>query len=702
VFVGEVGAMKWTRLKGLWIENFGPFVGKHEVQFPDSGLTLIRGVVTETGDGSGAGKSSLLNSLSFLFGGCPFAATEIQSWYTDEEPRAEAQLETEAGEVLVTRHKGLTVKSPKHPKGIRGKAAEAYLDEVFGMNEKVRALCTYRGQKKPGVFLSMSDAQKKTFLSDLLDLGRYEKIAFEAAEKAKTIQNQVTSSRAKLEVAQEALKLAQERLSTAQAPDPSETDKLKASVSLCDSRAIELESAAAVEQKLAQDVRVRLTANMEAEITILRLAAERVETKGNPEIPRLEQELEALKVEIEIIKESDRLAQLQIEKQRSKLNEKLVRLRASVSDLPRLQKQLLNIQEQKVALEAQICPTCTRTWVCDESKWLLEENVQKEVQTKSEIEIKEQETQEGLKVKDELAKIPVFEPTRQLATKIQASKDLSTKIVSMRQSEQDEANKIRKANRAQEDYTRSLFALEILNQSNGHTQKTEELLKLAREQRDQARSIEKQIAINNQKLVDYTRLREDAELAGVSVGVCQNMLDQNLKDLNLELDVQAMVGREGFLGVIFEDILVEISAATNEILERVANVRHLTFQFEATKELKTGNVAQRITPVINSHGRRVSFDAGISGGMQTSVELAVDLGVAEVIARRRGTYPGFLILDEPFEGLGGISKEAAMQMLEAYSRDRLVLIVDHSSEFQGLFQQIIEIEQTDGRSSIRS
>ena len=73
-----------------------------------------------------------------------------------------------------------------------------------------------------------------------------------------------------------------------------------------------------------------------------------------------------------------------------------------------------------------------------------------------------------------------------------------------------------------------------------------------------------------------------------------------------------------------------------------------------------------------------------------------------MIARRRGTYPGFLILDEVFEGLGGVSKEAAMQMLEAYSKDRLVLIVDHSTDFQGLFQQIIEIEQTDGKSSIRS
>jgi DNA repair exonuclease SbcCD ATPase subunit len=694
--------VKWTRLKNLQVENFGPFVGKHEVQFPDSGLTLIRGIVTETGDGSGAGKSSFLNALSFLFGGCPFAATEIQSWYTEEEPKAEAQLETEEGEVLVTRHKGLTVKSPKHPKGIKGRAAEAYLDELFGMNEKVRALCTYRGQKKPGVFLSMSDAQKKTFLSDLLDLGRYEKIANEAAEKAKAIQIQVTSSRAKLEVAQEALSLAQERLSAAQAPDPSEADKLKASVSLCDSRAIEFESAAAIEQKLAQDVRVRLTADMDAEISILRAAAERVETKGNPEIPKLEQELSDLTGKIEKIKESDRQAQLQIEKQCSKLNEKLVRLRASVSDLPRLQKQLLEIQKQKEALEAQICPTCTRTWICDESKWLLDENVQKEVQTKSAIEIKEQEIQEGLKVKAELEQIPIFEPTPGLKALEEDRANRVLQIASMRQYEQDEANKIRKVNRAKEDSVRAKFETEISHRSLVHIKKAEELLKQAKEQRESSRNLEREISLVNQKIADYARLTESFTSAHTAVGMTQINLDRNLKDLNLELDVQAMVGREGFLGVIFEDILVEISAATNEILERVANVRHLTFQFEATKELKTGNVAQRITPVINSHGRRVSFEAGISGGMQTSVELAVDLGVAEVIARRRGTYPGFLILDEPFEGLGGISKEAAMQMLEVYSKDRLVLIVDHSTEFQGLFQQIIEIEQTDGRSSLRS
>jgi DNA repair exonuclease SbcCD ATPase subunit len=156
------------------------------------------------------------------------------------------------------------------------------------------------------------------------------------------------------------------------------------------------------------------------------------------------------------------------------------------------------------------------------------------------------------------------------------------------------------------------------------------------------------------------------------------------------------------LGVIFDDVLAEITTATNNVLERVANVSHLTFQFDSTKETKTGNITQRIIPVIYSHGRKVSFNAGISGGMQTSVELAVDLAVAEVVGRRRGTYPGFLILDEPFEGLGGTSKEAALEMLRVYASDRLLLVVDHSSEIGASFSQVIEIVQEDGRSKISS
>ena len=86
--------------------------------------------------------------------------------------------------------------------------------------------------------------------------------------------------------------------------------------------------------------------------------------------------------------------------------------------------------------------------------------------------------------------------------------------------------------------------------------------------------------------------------------------------------------------------------------------------------------------------------------MQTSVELAVDLAMGDVISRRRGTYPGWLILDESFDGLGGASKESCIEMLSAFAQDRLILVVDHDASFQGLFHQVIEIESVDGKSRI--
>jgi hypothetical protein len=41
-------------------------------------------------------------------------------------------------------------------------------------------------------------------------------------------------------------------------------------------------------------------------------------------------------------------------------------------------------------------------------------------------------------------------------------------------------------------------------------------------------------------------------------------------------------------------------------------------------------------------------------------------------------------------------------MLRVYASDRLLLVVDHSSEIGASFSQVIEIVQEDGRSKISS
>jgi DNA repair exonuclease SbcCD ATPase subunit len=170
--------------------------------------------------------------------------------------------------------------------------------------------------------------------------------------------------------------------------------------------------------------------------------------------------------------------------------------------------------------------------------------------------------------------------------------------------------------------------------------------------------------------------------------------------LKLEQDFAHMVGNEGFLGAIFEEVLVDISQTANSIMQRISNVQHVSIRFSSEKETKAGKVSKRITPIVSIGGQEVKPEAGLSGGMYTAVELAVDLAVGDVVSRRKGAYPGWLILDESFEGLGKASKETCLEMLTDFAKDRLILVVDHATELQSCFSQTIRVKLLDGKSSI--
>src|ERR1039457_5252751 len=168
--------MNLIKLKKLTLRDFGPFVGVHQIELPESGLCLVKGRVTETGDGSGAGKSFLLKAISHLFGGCLDPGTELQSWYSEEPPEAHAVIEVSNNDVNVKRRKGLSIFGDNYKEPVKGKSAEPELDRLFSMDEKSRALVNYRGQGQPGLFLSLSDEKKKAFLATLLGLEAYERV----------------------------------------------------------------------------------------------------------------------------------------------------------------------------------------------------------------------------------------------------------------------------------------------------------------------------------------------------------------------------------------------------------------------------------------------------------------------------------------------------------------------------------------------
>jgi DNA repair exonuclease SbcCD ATPase subunit len=57
-------------------------------------------------------------------------------------------------------------------------------------------------------------------------------------------------------------------------------------------------------------------------------------------------------------------------------------------------------------------------------------------------------------------------------------------------------------------------------------------------------------------------------------------------------------------------------------------------------------------------------------------------------------------LDESFNGQGNVTKEANMEVLREYAQEKLVVVIDHNSEFKEMFTQFIDVVYKDGRSEI--
>ena len=702
------------RPRQIYGSEFRKLVDPFKVDLPETGLVLVRGVNKDTGDSSDSGKSSLLQIIPYMVGGCPYPSTELVNWHTGKAPHVGVVLDTPRGEMTVERAKGLSVKLGGETWA--GEAAKAELDRTFGMDVKLRALTTYRSQGAGGLFLGMPDADKKEFLTKVLGLDRYERLAADAGAAAKGFRDKVQA----LESTAAALRsLVDEKAQDLpEAPDIGPAVETLASLKEAAARAKKtLEDAEALQQQAevragqqVSDAVVLVEAELEARLAVLRHErqaaleiAPALSERGQKAAELLPRVVEALKTcKEEDLKKKEELAAL-----RRNLQEAVKLAQAEARPRSRLQQDLERLQHDEAHLAGQTCPTCQREWVTDEAQLTLEQVRERIAQLRDSLKEAAAAEARAQKEEAELKALPGFVPSPKIS-QLEARQDELEQIVKAEKTEA-EAEKMALLRDIQKRETEATQAasegrrqaqglappllqevrIGVQTARQGRERAEEEL----RRQTSEVASLKQAAAVAASKAQDLAQTRSRLEAA-------ESELEAQRAKLALELDVVAAVGKEGFLGVIFDNILGEVSDATNAILESVANVRHLTFEFDLEKETASGNVQRRIIPVVYSHGRKVPFNSGLSGGMQSMVNLAVDLGFGEVASNRRNGYPGWLELDEAFDGLGNVAKESCMEMLSNHASGRLVLVVDHNTSFQGLFHQIISLECVDGRSRV--
>jgi DNA repair exonuclease SbcCD ATPase subunit len=732
------------KLLKLTLNNYRSFPSS-EVVFQDSGMTLIRGHNVDTGGSSGSGKSSITGAIALAFGASPYPIKDQKAWGSSSGISVVLEFQTDEGVWVLRRGDKSTLKPPAGPTVTGSEGVDSRLRQVLGIDSEMLMALTYRRQHDRGLFLGKTDSEKKEFLTKVLGLEVIEKACELAATNVKAEETKVSGmvfANQQLETQLRGLpELSFEPELADLTPFRDLISKHTKRLALLDKQAKDSQALISVSELSLAETQQTINTKYapmiaSAQGEIAKIKADGVITANSSILP-LPPELEKSRLDLASI--TDRLLKLNIrEKERAasiaqeirELDKTISSLKAEVNSIPRLEKELVVKKAQISSLQGQNCPTCQQQWVTDNAKKQLNAFLQEKSALESTLSAIRY-SQEQLPTYEEKRKGLVFEPDPKVARFQEIITSLTGELRGLEatakseQARQDEAVRV-KNNEAkaafQQKVTNAQLILAgiqadsvtelgettalnsaILQNTRKELQEIQGNIYAARSEKAEAEmGLRLAESENAARTKDFeTRLASRAKAQSQLLDSTRR-LDEARATLASEQDFEDFVGYKGFLGSIFDEVLAEVTEETNNILGSVANTSHVTLHFVSEVLPQKGGTPKReIKPMISIGGNVATLKSGASGGMQTSINLAVDLAVAKVVSRRTASYPGWMILDESFDGLDSVSKETCLGMLAKYAEDRLVLIVDHSSETKEMFSNFLDVEYCNGVSSIK-
>jgi DNA repair exonuclease SbcCD ATPase subunit len=691
-------------LTSLTLRAFRSVVDEQTIVLPKQGMHLITGP-------SGAGKTTLGEGIAFALGYSSISATALQSWdwLTKENLRAVLEVELPGrGFMRVTRGKGASVLMPGEEKPrTSAKGVQEGIIQALGIEPDFLKVLTYRGQKTPGLFLSMTDSGKKQFLTQLLGLGKFETAVEKSLANIGALEAQCNSMQVRYKTLEEAVGA---RPSYA---EPKSLTALHQQVALIADERQKLidviEETKALDYQLSQQSAAQAE-RVKDEWFPKQVAAENAVRAIPPvDTKALENELAAARDTATSMGVTLRTEIAQAEKEVNATRDLYAALKVVADKKVEAERRLADLQRDYDALLAEKCFTCLRPWQADDAALTIRSveakaTAQRKVIADAELAAAQMPALEtaGKTLKEFLTTLRARDPVpaelkanidRLVGAIASAKAERETKVANARAEHQRIAAAAARAIDAvtrmtpeEEQVRRTLSDLNAaLAQVNAKLAAAKQDISFTERENEQAdRFYKVECDRHDERMRCAEKAKKDCEAA--------------LAARNTEQDFLGMV--RGFLSYIFDETLSRIADATNARLALIPNVSNVTLRFASERETGTGKLRQEITAVCEKNGHVIPIKDGISGGMYTAVELAVDLSLADVIAERTGVYPGWLILDEAFEGLDDPCKAACFDMLKAISVDRAVFVVDHTESMKELFDSRIAVNFDGERSTI--
>jgi DNA repair exonuclease SbcCD ATPase subunit len=714
-------------IKKLSLRAFRSFVEHSEIDLPSSGLHRIDGV-------SGAGKTGFIEGIGFALGYSDVSATEHQSWGWLTEESMEVGLGFQVGDqdCEIVRGKKPTLRFGPNKKTGATTVNKA-LPEVLGISPDLLKILTYRKQRAGGLFLGMTNEEKKTFLTSLLGIGGIEN-ALEVSQKTiGAIENDLSIHGAKLEQARSSVPQEQPRpemesiapLEQQLANTLEEMKSIKCKKSELSGRLDGLKMASEIELSSIKANYRDLIADQDKLAKSIALTRYEVSKEDEAKLEKLKFRLGIIRDGISKL-EREHEAKLQTIKDRGvDLKNQLQATKEKVAKADSIKHKLTNAEADLDQLQyCGVCYTCQRPWGVNENS----EKVITECKASVEALREElvslvalQETIPALEASIAGARAEYLEIHHSDAVpeKFRKGEAEYSALVEDALAIKKSAEQVFLANR-NKDYSEANSVLSNLKAelseklqvaqqpSKVENDLREELTELDRRilgserNAGEIRMAMSKIASSNKVKTDTFDIVEGHRLAAVEI---VKGLESGLGALQAKLyeekDYHGLL--KSFLALVFDETLQSIAIRANEFLRNVQNCAGRSLEFVSERETKTTKtIRQEIKAIVRVDGHEISLRGGCSGGQQAAIELAVDLALAEVIADRTGVMAGWLILDEPFDGLDVVSKEGCMEILAQGAHNRAIYVIDHSSEVCEMFSSVVSITMKDGRSSFSS
>lgn len=659
--------MSKSNLNYVEIQGVRSIVGPCRIEFPKSGLVLIKGKNADTGASSGSGKSSVLHAINFALGTGHIPASRLENWNTPIS--VSLSVSSDEKTFLIERGTKVALTGDIQAKGATSVNEE--LSKALGVTPAQLQSLTNRPQKKKSFFLSKSDEEKKSFLIESIPLiGKFEDLAQDSEVRIQKLS-------ALVDVCESQLNQELAVMNSIIVPDFTPLDTSEHSQKL---------------KEVLQQVSDLLASKAELQVQI-----DGVQTYDPPETEEMVQiKAEIAKWEPILAEAQKRLlaAVLKEAREKSESDKRIENANTFVKVASALLEKEKRAKEDKAPvitqsikiLEDSRCPTCEQPW----------SHTQKEIEKQK---LKLQELDQAVLS----AEIGLVNGKSALAAIVPFVSSDNTKGLEV----------VRDQIKAQISDWKD--RLQLLNVELARSS-----LKLSRDLQVKSDEISGRISDLNSKSLDLKMKISEAEIrhsasektrliAVVSkdkyskiVQESGEKLDSAKKDLGKESDFLEAVGRTGFLGAIFDEILSEISSEANSILGQIPNTYGMTINLRSESITQSGKTKKSISTAVTIDGHESNSKDGPSGGQESVLELAVDLAVSRVIRRRTGSSPSWLFLDEPFEGLGVIEKEAFLSILQKQAQDTLVVVIDHATETQEFFDKIVQVEYKSGVSHVHT